>query len=84
MRSILFNVKPEVTSAGQERLFNRLKAIPGIHRTSCLHAKARDAALRRMCFAEVKEEADIQALLTQIRALPEVEEAGLPAQRGLS
>jgi len=84
MRSIIFNFKPEVPSATQENLLKGLNTLPGIHRASCLNAKAKDASLRRMCFAEIKEDADLQALLTRIRSMGEVEEAGLPAQRGLS
>jgi hypothetical protein len=83
MRSIVFSVKPEVTAAAQESLLKGLNMTPGIHRASCLNAKAKDASIRRMCFAEVEEDADVQALLTRIQSMSEVEEAGLPAQRGL-
>jgi hypothetical protein len=83
MRSILFNIKPEVSSADQDALLQRMNAIPGIHRASSLNARAKNASVRRMCFAEVQDDSDIHALLGQIQSMPEVEEAALPAQRGL-
>ena len=84
MRSIHFNVKPEVTHAAQEALLHGMNALPGIHRVASLNAQAKDATIRRMCFAEVKEDADIHALLKRIQSMSEVESADMPAQRGLA
>jgi hypothetical protein len=83
MRSIVFNVRPEVGPQEQATLLTRLGRLPGIHRAAALSPSSKSPVVRRMCYAYVNDGADVQALRDQIAGLPEVESADLPAERRL-
>jgi hypothetical protein len=84
MRSIVFNVRPEASGEKQETLLARLGRLPGIARIGCLSPHSKDPILRRMCFAQVADDADVENLLAEVRLQPEVEQASLPAERKLN
>lgn len=83
MRSIVFNVRPEIGREEQASLLTRLDRLPGIHRAAALSPHSNNAVARRMCYAYVNDNADIQAVRDQIAGLPKVESADLPAERRL-
>jgi hypothetical protein len=84
MRSIVFNVRPEVAHDEQASLLKRLGRLPGIHRAAALSPNSKSAVTRRMCYAYVNDNADIQAVRDEIARLPEIESADLPAERRLA
>jgi hypothetical protein len=84
MRSIVFNVRPEVGNEERTSLLDRLGRLPGIHRAAALSPNSKSAVARRMCYAYVNNDADIETVRDQIARLPEVESADVPAQRGLA
>jgi hypothetical protein len=83
MRSIVFNVRPDVKQEQQASLLADVTAFPGIHKATSLRPNSKNAAVSRMCYAEVTDDADVNELVQKIRVLPEVETANLPAERRL-
>ncbi len=83
MRSIVFNLRPETDSEKQGEVLSRLSRLPGVARVGSLSPHSRDPELRRMCFAYVTDDADLEGLLAQVRRQPEVQQASLPAERRL-
>ncbi len=84
MRSIVFNVRPEIGHKEQAALLTRLRRLPGVDRATCLNPNSKSAVIQRMCYAYVKDDADLESLRRQIGSLPEIESADVPAQRGLA
>jgi hypothetical protein len=84
MRSISFNVRPGVGKEEQAALFHRLSQIPGIHRAAPLSPNSKNPAVRRMGYAYVTDDANIDALCREIAQCPEIESASVPADRYLA
>ncbi len=84
MRSIVFNTRPEVGGEERAALLARLGRLPGVHRAAALSPNSKSPATRRMCYAYVNDDADIESVRDQIARLPEVESADLPAERRLT
>jgi len=83
MQSIVFNMRPEVKRERQAGLLADVTALPGVHKATALRPNSKNAAVSRMCYAEVADDADVNTLVQRIAALPEVETASLPAERRL-
>jgi hypothetical protein len=83
VRSIFFNVRPDVGQDSQETLLKRLTGLTGVQKAAALRPNSKNAAVRRMYYAQVNDDADIESLREAIASSPEVESADLPAQRGL-
>ncbi len=83
MRSIMFSMRPGTDADKQDALIARLHKVPGIVRASSLSPQAKNPDLRRMCFAHVADDANVDEVLAQVRREPEVEQASLPAERRL-
>jgi len=84
MRSITFTFRSEVSPDRAPAALAGVSDIPGIARAGLVDANSKNAAVRRVGFALLKEDADAQAVLTAVRALPDVETAAVPPQRRLS
>lgn len=83
MQSILFNVRPGLERERRQRFLHELEDLPEVRKVVALDPESPSEIVRRMCYAQVTDEADIQSLLRQIRDQPEVESVEVPAQRGL-
>jgi hypothetical protein len=83
MRSIVFNLRPEVGREEHASLLTRVGRVPGIHRAAALSPNSKNATVGRMFYAYVNDDADIEAVRDRIARLPEVESADLPAERRL-
>jgi hypothetical protein len=83
MRSIMFSMRPGIEADKQDALLARLKTLPGIAHASSLSPQAKNPDVRRMCFAHVADDANVDEVLAQVRREPEVEQANLPAERRL-
>ncbi|MGD9647153.1 MAG: hypothetical protein AB7U73_15690 [Pirellulales bacterium] len=83
MRAITFNLRPVVDTEDRQRLFNSLSELKGIKKTAALRPGSSNAAVRRICYAQVSDDADIESLRDAIAARPEVESASVPATREL-
>jgi hypothetical protein len=84
MRSVVFNVRPEVGREERADLLTRLGRLPGVHRAAALSPNSSSPVTRRMCYAYVNDGADIEAVRDQIARQPEVESADVPAERRLA
>jgi hypothetical protein len=83
MRAITFNLRPVVGTAERQELLKSLNRLKGVKQAAALRPGSSNAAVQRMCYAQVTDEADIESLRDEIAARPEVESARLPAQRGM-
>lgn len=83
MRSIVFNTRPGVAREDQASLLARLGRLPGVRRAAALSPNSKSDVVRRMCYADVDDSADIDAVRDRIANLPEVESADVPAGRRL-
>jgi hypothetical protein len=83
MRSIVFNVRPSISDEERNALLTRVAEFVGVRQAAALRPNAKHDVTRRMCYARVSDEADLEGLKTRIAALPEVESADIPAERGL-
>ena len=83
MRSIVFSLRPGTAADKQDALLARLHKLPGIVHANSLSPQAKNPDVRRMCFAHVADDADVEQVLAQVRQEPEVEQASLPAERRL-
>jgi hypothetical protein len=83
MRAISFNLRAIVDNQQRQRLFESLERLAGIRQAAALRPGSSNAEVRRMCYARVSDDADIESLRQQIAAQPEVESASLPATREL-
>lgn len=83
MRTILFNLRPAVGPEEQKALLDRIGGRQGVRKAVPLRIGAKLDAIRRMCYVEIEDDADADALRSSLAALPEVESADVPAARGL-
>jgi hypothetical protein len=84
MRSIVFNLRPEVGHEQRQALLRPLDRLPGIHGTAALSPNTKSPVVQRMCYAYVNDDADIGDVRDQIAVLPDVESANLPTERRLA
>jgi hypothetical protein len=84
LRSIVFNVRSGLDTAGRDQLLRHLESWPEIDRAAPLRPGAKSDSVSRMFFAYVSDGADVHRVVQQIEARPEVESASVPAQRGVA
>jgi len=84
LRSIVFNVRSGLDTAGRDRLLRQLESWPEIDRAAPLRPGAKSDSVSRMFFAYLSDQADADRVVQQIEARPEVESASVPAQRGVA
>ncbi len=83
MRSVMFNFRPNVPLEEQDALLVQINTWNGISRAAHLKPDAKNPALLRMCYAYVSDQAELEALVERLSALPEIESASIPAERRL-
>ncbi len=80
---VLFQFRADVPSGRQEILLARIGVGDGIAAVGRLEPDSGCPEVRRMCYAYAGAGADVSAIVERLSALPEVEGASLPAQRGI-
>ena len=83
MRSITFSIRPHVDPAEQTAVLDRVSRVPGVHEAQALSPASKSAAVRRLCYASVADEASLESVLHLVGAVPEVENVEVPAKRSL-
>jgi hypothetical protein len=83
MRSVMFNFRPGVKLERQEAVLAQIGAWDEISKAVRLKPDAKSLEILRMCYAYVDDNADIEAIVKRLSALPEVESAFLPEARRL-
>lgn len=83
MRSVMFNFRSSVSRQGQDALLARLGEAESIISAGRVRPNARTPEASRMGYAYVEDGVDLDALITRLSELPEVESAFVPAERRL-
>ncbi len=80
MKSVGFTFHEEASEENQNRVRERILALPGVHSVGRISPSATKPALRRMWYAEVADESVARELVRQLRQ--DGIEAAEPAERG--
>lgn len=83
MRSVMFNFRPDVSPERQDAVLVQIETWDGISKTAHLKPDTKHADVRRMCYAYVDNNTDVEVLRERLSALPEIESAFIPAERRL-
>lgn len=84
MSVIMFKVRQGLSDDEHRTLLQKIEALPGVEAAKPLREGAKNASLRRLHFARLKDDASTDDSLAALRDLPEIEQADVPAQRGLA
>ncbi len=82
-RSITFRLDKGLSQSQMDAAIERVRELPGVSQAESLVPSSTDPALRRLGYAYVDDDAAIEGVLKHVESLSEVEDASLPAQRGL-
>lgn len=83
MTSIFFNMRSGVAPAQSQALLDELRRRPEVSDAAALRPGSKNEVVQRMFYAQVNENADVDAVLRHLNTRPEVESANAPAERHL-
>lgn len=83
MRSITFKLRPEYEPEAIPSFFSQLENRAEIAKAGAFQPKSKSKVVRRLCYAYVNDEADLDAVAQFVGRLPEVEVAEVPEERRL-
>lgn len=83
MASITFTFTAESSDEERKRVLEMLRQWQNVRAAGAINARSKSAALRRLAYAEVDADTDLDTLSAKINALAEVESAAVPPQRSL-
>ena len=83
MKSVMFTFGERTPDESQDRMRQKILALPGVHNVGRISPDARKPALRRMWYAEVADDTAASNLVDRLRQHDDIESADLAAQRGL-
>lgn len=83
MQTILFAFKATIVSQRRKAILAQIKGWDGVHQVGRLDPKTKDADLARIYYIYLTAGADANLLVKRLLALPEIETAEIPAQRGM-
>lgn len=83
MRTVMFTFRSQVSPDRQEALLEEIGTWEEVTKAGRLKPDAKRADILRMAYAYVEDHADVAALVKRFAALPEVEDASMPAERHL-
>jgi hypothetical protein len=84
VKVILFTFEPGILHPKQKQILNKILGWDKVTSAAPLFPGSEtDPELSKVCFANVEDTADIQKLLNQLKELHGINDAFLPADRGL-
>lgn len=83
MTDIMFTIRAGVSLEQRSRVLQKIEAMPEVERAAPVKADSSSEPLQRIHFARLREHSEVAGCLSAIRDLPEVENANLPARRGM-
>jgi hypothetical protein len=83
MQTITMTFRAEVPKARRGAVLEAIGRIPGVLKASFLKAESEHPEIARVAYLSLAAQADVEGVLRQLRQLPEIEAASLPAQRKL-
>jgi hypothetical protein len=84
MSSISFTFRADSSEEDRAAALRQIQAWAGVRAASLLKADAKNPAVRRMAMLMLEPTGVTADVIKGLRALPVVEQASIPAQRGLS
>jgi len=83
MKSVMFTFDEKASEDDQEQMRREILELPGVHDVGRISPEAQKAALRRMWYAQVADEATADDLVTRLRQHRDIRTADLPPARKL-
>jgi hypothetical protein len=83
MRSITLVLQSQADAEEQEEILERVRGLAGICQAQSFSPHSKVPSVRRLCYATVEDDADLDTLLSRVSSLTGVEKAELPADRRL-
>ena len=83
MQTVLFAFKATIAGSRRKAILAQIKGWDGVHRVGRFDPKSKDAELARIYYVYLTEGADADSLVKGLLALPEIEIAEIPSQRGM-
>jgi hypothetical protein len=81
--TIMFRFRPEVSPDRQETVIERIRAWNEVGQVSRLNPGASLPEILRICYAYLRDAAEVGTVLDRLTRLPEIEAASAPAERHL-
>jgi hypothetical protein len=83
MQSITFTLRDELPADQHEAVLARVRQVAGVERAQSFSPQSKTAAMRRLCYAQVSDAADVGEVMRQVAALPGVRTVEIPPERHL-
>lgn len=83
MRSITFKFKSDVPAKRQGAILARINSWKAVRKAGPLNPEAKHPLARRLSYAYVEDDADIDTLVDRLSKIPDIESASIPAERHL-
>ncbi|WP_082366893.1 hypothetical protein [Ensifer adhaerens] len=83
MTDIMFTIRASVSLEQRALVLSRIQAMPDVELAAPVKRDSSSETLQRIHFARLKEHSEVTGCLSAIREMPEVENASLPARRGM-
>lgn len=83
MRSVMFNFRSSVLPEQQETILATIDRWRSVRKVGHLKPEAKHPLLRRMCFAYVEDNANIEAFIERLGKIPAIETVSIPPMRHL-
>ena len=83
MYAIMIKFASDVQSDSVRETLEKIRAMEGITQAAALSPESKAPSSRRMGFVRVDEGSPVQSVIEQLKALTLVENAYVPAERGL-
>ncbi len=81
MHPVLFTFRPSTSARQQDEKLLQISAWQGIAAANHLMRDTEHDNVRRMCYAYVIQLSDVDKIVKELKALPEIEYSGVPAER---
>ncbi|WP_457581007.1 hypothetical protein [Ensifer canadensis] len=83
MTDIMFTIRADVSIEQRDRVLGKIQDMPGVELAAPIKRDTTSKTLQRIHFARLTEASEVTNCLSAIREMPEVENASLPARRGI-
>lgn len=84
MQTITITFRAEVPRPRREAVLQAMARTPGVVKATFLKAESDHPEIARVAYLSLTAQTNVEAVLSQLRELPEVEAASVPAQRKLT
>lgn len=83
MRAITFKINSTLSYEQQDAVLSKISSIPGIEKVASFKPSSKNLSLRRLCFLQVSDAADIDLIIQKLSSFPEIESTQIPVDRYL-